>query len=244
MSYSDNQYVGKIPGINSTKPKFTAVVDAVTRPIVQLQLLIQGYPLAYDLDFAVGTQLDVVGQWIGVSRNIAIPIVGVYFSFDEEGVGFDQGVWYLPFDPVSGLTKLDDDTYRILLRAKIAADNWDGSVAGAKAVYSDLFGVDSPSLVFIQDNGDMTMTVGVSGQIPSAIATALLTDGTLDLKPGAVRISSYEITSVEGAPLFGFDVENEYISGFDVGAWGIGSVGEPNGSIDVPTLQVVSITVT
>ena len=28
------------------------------------------------------------------------------------------------------------------------------------------------------------------------------------------------MTTVDGAPIFGFDVQNQYISGFDSGAWG------------------------
>lgn len=36
---------------------------------------------AYDLDTAVGSQLDVLGKYIGVSRNIGIPQVRPYFGF-------------------------------------------------------------------------------------------------------------------------------------------------------------------
>jgi hypothetical protein len=41
------------------------------------------------------------------------------------------------------------------------------------------------------------------------------------LKPEAVHINGYYVTSNPGGPLFGFDVENNLISGFDVGAWGV-----------------------
>jgi hypothetical protein len=73
---------------------------------------------------------------------------------------------------------------------------------------------------FIQDNGDMTMLVGVVGPAAlNAVTYALLTGGYLDIKPAGVRITGYVTSSVLGDPLFGFDVENSIISGFNVGAW-------------------------
>ena len=58
-----------------------------------------------------------------------------------------------------------------------------------------------------------------AGAPPSALFLALLTGGYIPLKPEGVRISYYVIPSQEG-PLFGFDVQNHYISGFDSGLWG------------------------
>ncbi|WP_350029773.1 DUF2612 domain-containing protein [Caballeronia sp. INDeC2] len=75
--------------------------------------------------------------------------------------------------------------------------------------------------VFIQDNGDMSITYGVAGNVPSALFLALLRGGYIPLKPEAVHVNGYYVTSNPGGPLFGFDVENNLISGFDVGAWGV-----------------------
>jgi hypothetical protein len=132
--------------------------------------------------------------------------------------GFDQGVWYQPqYDTPAGITRLDDETYRTLLRAKIAANHWDGTLPGAKRALEILFPNGETSIIVI-DNQDMTITFGVSGVIPSALFIALLADGYLPLKPEGV-LADYRITTVSG-PLFGFDVENEFIAGFDTGAWG------------------------
>ncbi|MCV5580141.1 DUF2612 domain-containing protein, partial [Escherichia coli] len=57
---------------------------------------------------------------------IVEPISGVYFSWDTDGLGYDQGIWQGPYDPDSGYTTLSDETYRIILKAKIAINNWDG----------------------------------------------------------------------------------------------------------------------
>jgi hypothetical protein len=249
-------YVGRLTPYWRGKPKFAAELVALVEPMVDLQALLGELPEDFDLDLAIGVQLDAVGIWVGRSRDIPIPIPNIWFSFDDDKRGFDLGVWKGPYDSDTGIAVLDDETYRTFLRAKIAANNWDGTVEGAASAYSlifpqpptsqvDLVGTFDEgdfvlqgmrddgsyvtltgsagsfgSLLFITDNGDMTMTVGIAGIIPSLLFLALLEQGFLPLKPEGVR-GNYQITSVNSAPLFGFDVQNQYISGFDAGAWGV-----------------------
>jgi len=214
-------YTGLITSEHSGRPKFSAMVAAVAQCFVDQQNVVNGLSVAFDLDTAIGAQLDIVGLWIGITRNVKTPL-GVYFSFDTAGLGFDQGNWQGPFDPSAGLTSMDDPTYRTLLRAKIAANSWDGTIPAAAAAYANLFG-GSGSNIFIQDNQDMTMTVGISGTIPSALLVALVSGGYLPLRPEGV-LANYVFSSVNNTPLFGFDVQNQYISGFDVGSWGVAGI--------------------
>jgi hypothetical protein len=180
--------------------------------------LLASIPALYDIDNAVGQQLDRVGEWVGISRNLPIHLTGVYFSFDTSGVGFDQGTWFGPFDPSTGLTALPDDQYRILLYAKIAANNWDGTVPGAYAAWNTIFEPLGYSIL-ISDNQDMTMDIVLVGPQPDAVTLALFTGGYLNLRPAGVGINNYYLPSVPDAPVFGFDVETSGISGFDVGGW-------------------------
>lgn len=212
-----SDYLALITTEHSDKPKYMAMLQSVLAPVVDALNASAELPAAFDLDQAIGAQLDVVGLWVGIGRHVSTPLVGVYFSLDTVGVGFDQGVWKGPFDPDSGVVELDDETYRILIRAKIGANHWDGTLGGSKAILDLVF--NSGTHVFIQDNQDMSMTIGVSGEMPSAISLALLTGGYIPIKPEGVRVDYYIVTSVDG-PLFGFDVSNEYISGFDQGSWG------------------------
>lgn len=210
-------YTGKITAEHADKPKYMAMVAAVAQCFVDAQNGVAAMPSAFDLDDAEGAQLDAVGLWVGVTRNVATPLTGVYFSFDTVGLGFDQGVWKGPFDPDTGVTSLDDETYRLLIRARIGANHWDGTLAGSKAILAQIFGGDTQ--VFIQDNLDMSITVGIAGKVPSALFLALLSGGYIPIKPQAVRVNYYLVTSTDGAPLFGFDMSNEYVAGFDAGAW-------------------------
>lgn len=218
---SVDDYLALITSFHRGKPKFAATIKALVEPFVDLQIKQGAFPSDYDLDAAIGAQLDAVGEWVGRSRFIPVPIPNAYFSFDIENLGFDLGVWEGPYDSETGITRLDDETYRIFLRAKIAANHWDGTVGKAAEAFNLIFSQSPGSQIFVSDNGDMTMTVGISGVIPSILFIALLDQGYLPLKPEGVRID-YAITSVDGAAVFGFDIDNEFISGFDAGSWAVG----------------------
>lgn len=213
-----SDYIGLITTEHSDKPKFMAMVEAVVQPMLDALNASEGLPVDFDLDLAIGAQLDVVGLWVGISRNVNAPLSGVYFSLDVVGLGFDQGAWKGPFDPETGIISLDDDTYRTLIRAKIGANRWDGTLGQSKEILDLIFSGDTH--VFIEDRQDMSIVLGISGEIPSAVFLALLTGGYIPIKPEGVRMSVYVVTSVSGAPIFGFDMNNEYVGGFDVGAWG------------------------
>ncbi|RQT08960.1 MULTISPECIES: DUF2612 domain-containing protein [Burkholderia cepacia complex] len=209
-------YTALITSEHAPRPKFVAVVDTLVAPVVDQINVLAGMTGLFDLDVAIGDQQDVLGEWIGLSRDISTPLVGVYFSFDVDGLGFDHGAWKGPYDPETGLVSLDDETYLMTLRAKIAANHWDGTLDAAADIIETL--APAGTLVFIQDNCDMSITIGVAGKQPSALYAALLKNGFLSLKPSTVHVN-FAFTSVDGAALFGFDVNNEYVTGFDSGAW-------------------------
>ena len=233
-------YLNRITSEHRNQPKFIAYLTALLQPLIDSQGVLRSLLTTFDLDTAIGVQLDATGQWIGRSRFLETPLAGVYFSFDIAGVGFDQGQWLGPFDPIDGLSALDDETYRQLLRAKVLLNNWDGSIPVAAAAIAEVVGNNPATIIMVLDNQDMSMTVGIAGQIPSAVIIALLKGGYVPIQPEGVLVN-YEITSVNGTALFGFDVENTSIAGFDVGAWG----GQPGGGAGpVSGFAVVSFTAT
>ena len=84
-------YLALIPPMNAGKPDFIAGLTADLEPMIAVQNLIASLPDAFDLDTAIGAQLDAVGIWIGRNRNIDVPITNVYFSWDIDGLGWEQG---------------------------------------------------------------------------------------------------------------------------------------------------------
>ncbi|MCV0931507.1 DUF2612 domain-containing protein, partial [Escherichia coli] len=86
-----SKYTELITNYHATKPKFLAHVDLMTRPLIDVAAATRGLITAFDIDSAVGVQLDILGLWIGRSRVVSQPISGVYFSWDTDGLGYDQG---------------------------------------------------------------------------------------------------------------------------------------------------------
>lgn len=212
-------YLELVTSEHNQQPKFVSMLAAVFQPIADIIFVTNSFPSLYDVDEAVGQQLDTVGLWVGVSRNVTVPLAGVYFSFDDPLLGFGQGTWFSSFNPISGLVVLDDPSYRILLRARIANNAWNGTIPGAYEVWNAAF-TGTGIGILIQDLENMHMILALTGPIPDAVTLALFTGGYLNIKPAGVRIDAYLTPTVPSAPYFGFDLENSSISGFDVGAFG------------------------
>ena len=87
-------YLKLITSEHRSKPKFEAMVSAVASSFVDQQTLLTDLSMKFDIDTATGAQLDIIGLWIGRSRNVAIPLTGVYFDWDGTSlVGWDSGTW-------------------------------------------------------------------------------------------------------------------------------------------------------
>lgn len=211
-----NDYLDLITSAYRNKPNFTSVITANVAVSVQVQsLLSQMIPL-FDVDVAVGQQLDVIGQWVGVTRNVAVPISGVYFSWDGTDFtkGWDYGTWQ-PSSQPADITVLPDDAYRTLIRAKIAANQWDGTTDGAYAIWDAVF---PDTTILIQDNQDMTYDLAVVGGIIDSLTLALITGGYIPLKPEGVLVAAYYV-STDSNPSFAWDVESTLLAGWDQGSW-------------------------
>lgn len=143
-----------VPSYHASQPKFMAMLEMVLAPFVAAANVARDLPAHFDIDDAIGVQLDVVGEWVGRSRNVPVPLPGIYFSLDDALRGLDQGVWKGPFDTAVGITALPDDVYRRLLYANILAKRWDGTVPGAQAAF-DAFFTGAETRVFVQDNAQV-----------------------------------------------------------------------------------------
>ena len=103
------------------------------------------------------------------------------------------------------MVRLPDETYRLLLKAKIGANRWDGTVPGAYEVWESAF-ADTGSLILMQDNQDMSVVIGLAGTPLDAVMRNLLLQGYLPLKPEGVRVAWYAVAPERG-PLLGWNCE-------------------------------------
>ncbi|WP_165431831.1 DUF2612 domain-containing protein [Atlantibacter hermannii] len=216
-----SKYTDKITNYHATRRDFPQHIDLITRPLSDVASAVTGLVTAFDIDHAVGVQLDILGRWIGRSRIVSEPISGVYFCWDTDGLGYDQGIWQGPYDPDTGYTTLSDDTYRIILKAKIAINMWDGQNDSLPAIL-DTATAGSGLRMQIVDNQDMTISIRVFPETDisdvSLELLAAIRQGYLTVKAAGVW-SGEIITPSDGSRFFGFDLENDYIAGFDDGAW-------------------------
>jgi hypothetical protein len=120
---------------------------------------------------------------------------------------------------LAGLTRLPDDLYRLVIKAKIAANFWDGTIPGAYAVYDAVFASLGVKTI-IQDNQDMSMYVGVIGLADTPINLALLRLGYIFSKPEGVRITGYIYAEDPGAKLLAWDAQSDRLGGWDEAVWG------------------------
>jgi hypothetical protein len=140
---------------------------------------------AFSVNSAQGTQLDALGVILGQSRTVG-------------------------FQPSGGVSPvLDDVTYRTLLRAKILAYHWNGTLTGLRTFWQALFGA---GVFLITDNQDMTVSFYVGAGFTSIVQDLVL-KGYIIPRPQAVL---YNI-SIATLPMFGFDRNDSFVAGFDVG---------------------------
>lgn len=245
-------YTGLITPWQGTKARFVATVSAGVAPYCDAQAVIASMPSLFDLDVAVGDQLDKTGEWIGQGRGVPIALPNLYFSADIAGLGADEGYASQPIETGYSTSYLPDPYYRKLLRAKILANRWDGTVPGLQTIMRTYFddpatllfiddksGSASPALFFAADDAvsgadlgvafpggasgaavasfSMQWFVAFAGKIPSATDLAILTAGILPVKPMGADVQTL-VTTLDGAPLFGADMDNAYIGGADTGA--------------------------
>lgn len=209
------EYLNLITSEHRKKPKFAAMVEADVSIPARIQELLASMVSIFDVDVAVGDQLDIIGQWVGISRNVSVPIDGVYFSWDgDAAVGWDFGSWRADAD-VTSVTVLPDDAYRTLIKAKIAANRWDGTTEGAYDIREQIF---TTLTILIKDNQDMSYDLGFYGGTIDSLTLALIIQGYIPLKPEGVRLAGV-FTPANDGPLFAWDLDSDFLKGWDEGSW-------------------------
>lgn len=252
-----SKYTDLITNYHANKPKFVDHIDLSTRPLVDVGTAINGLITAFDIDTAVGNQLDILGLWIGRKRRVSTPISGVYFSWDTDRLGWDQGNWQGPYDPDDGFMDLSDEIYRLVLKVKIAINHWDGQNDTIKD-FIDTALEDSGLRMAIVDNQDMSISIWLLPD-PNVLLNdtdRMILDSALNSGPFIVLPAGYNVSAIDGNPLdqvnselfwavqngymtvkaagvrvreiqmpsegyqfFGFDIDNDYVSGWDSGAF-------------------------
>lgn len=183
------------------------------------QSLIDLLPLeldrAFDIETATGPQLDIIGEYIGVSRVINTTLSRDYFTFEDSQnpatslYGFtdyldtilNANVTFYEYVDTSKITSsLIDSEYRILLKLKSLCNMSNNSLSKINEILYEFFGTD----ITVFDQLDMTMSYFVKSNISRIISIA--NNQNLLPKPAGVFLSVF--TSIDVTKLWGL---NDYI---------------------------------
>ena len=178
------------------------------------------YVTIYEGGGAIGAQLDIIGEWVNLSRVITVPLPDPWFRLGDIPRGLGRGIVYNPnISTGTYLSALDDEIYKRLLVARIAANKWDGTSENALDILN-MFFIDPATYPIVDDKQTMWTIYALAGKIPDPRTLEIFCGGYLPLKTAGVT-TDYLVTSVDGAPIFGLGVNNGIIGGLGYGAVGV-----------------------
>jgi hypothetical protein len=158
---ANDNYLKLVTSKHWDKPKFLAWLTANLTVIDDADIAIMAIDADFDIDSAVGNQLDVIGRLVGRSRT-------------------------LDFQPSVASPTLDDDTYRFVLKAKVAQNQWDGTIVGLYKIWDTVFPLTN---IKVTDNQDMTCDILFVGQNFTDLQRELLAHGYIIPKAQCVGTS-------------------------------------------------------
>ncbi|CAI3643047.1 DUF2612 domain-containing protein [Clostridium neonatale] len=164
-----DKYLDNITSQHRDKPKFIAWLSSSLNIIDHAYIMTKNMDNDFDLDNAIGKQLDILGQIIGRKRT-------------------------LTFQPLNGHNPvLDDETYKLVLKAKVAMNMWDGKIESAYEIWNNIF---NDIGLQLQDNQDMSLTAYITGYV-NQIRQDLIQHGYIVPKPEGVRINYIGRTPID-----------------------------------------------
>lgn len=209
-------YTALLTSAHRGQPRLTDTVSLLTSAISSISDTISALPSKFSVDDAVGAQLDVVGEWVGMSRYVRTPVSDPYFSWDTADLGWDQGYWKPPFAPTEGVVLLDDSTYRAAIRLKILTNHWQGRQEAFTGIPVRLENAETENLIFAVDHMNMTMTFYVVGPAISKVLLAVISQEGVLPKPMGVRIVAVLYSAT---PVFALSTSTTTQDGLDVGSF-------------------------
>lgn len=194
------------------KPKASATVKTISDEASRVYQSSVDVGDILNIDKARGYALDLVGYHVGVNRSLASFIPRKFFGFARTGqLGFNEGKFYRYGESTGESTRLGDEDFRFMIKAKILKNYQIGAIEDITNSISFLFGRDAR----IIDNYDMTMTAIIPSTVMTPFKRYAIENLDILVRPVGVM---YKYVIIEPAKYFGF-YEDRYASGFDEGVF-------------------------
>lgn len=171
------------------KPKAVTWYNITRSLAAQLESVSQAVRVMYNIDTAVGEQLNIIGRIVVVDRSFVGSVQlfpGLFALTDGDEFGDTNAMF-------SGLTidtdeQMSDDFYRLVIKAKIIKNNSD---ATADSILQGLnFLIPNADFIRLTDGEDMSFNVEFYGNITDLERYALL-NATLVPKPQGVLFNGF-----------------------------------------------------
>ena len=158
----------------------------------EIEAAYQDIASSYDIDTANTNELDILGRIVGINRSFESKIIIDAFLFGASQFGAAQ------FRPGSGVAiqDLNNDAYRLLLRAKISKNTNDATLDG---IINALDFIVETTGIVIDDPEDMSFSI--TFDILTALESLIITTFDIIPKPQGVRFTGY--TDLSAVSQFG-----------------------------------------
>ena len=147
---------------------------------IELQEVFRQLMQERSVDTAIGAQLDIIGDIVGQPRELIDTALLTYFaylgypdaqSFGDLGNTSIGGYYRGVNDPLAGNTLLNDEQYRLFIKAKIIKNNTNVTPNQILEFINFVFGSDNNQLI---EEGDAAYTLLIGKEL-SSFETVLLT---------------------------------------------------------------------
>ena len=151
------------------QPKLGAHVQALYAPMNALDSALQQLTQLYNLESAVGAQLDGIGSIVGQKRIVSNALYLAFFGYQGQIAGRGYGVapYRYANQTYTGSVTLNDTDYRTLIQLKISINNGHGTIPEIISACQTIF---STQAVTVTVTGTAAITVNIGRIIDPASA--------------------------------------------------------------------------
>ena len=199
------------------KPKAIAHINNIIGSLEDVYDLANLFEEAFDVDTAVGKQLDILGKIVGIERKVPFAVPKNYFGFDDNvstaypmGNKFKSVVAYPlknKFEIAYTTGELNDNDFRFFIKAKIIKNYVKAMMIDIDDRLSLQDTIDNlfDNKAYIVDNQDMSMTIYIDNTFNFNTIQYIK---QLDLIPRPQGVKYEAIISYSDGSTFGFGVNN------------------------------------
>lgn len=189
MQVDLNFYLDLVTSEHSTKPKYMAWLSVLLTPLIDAIKLNEDVKKAFDLNTAIGAQLNIIGKWLEQPRQVG-------------------------FQPTDGSSSiLSDNYYRIVLKAKVVKNQWKGTISNFYSFWNVLF-KGQPLQIYLVDNQNMEPVAIIWSSSVDQMMQDLIANNYIVPKPAGLGLTVRRIDSDTTFGFFGTE-----FTGFDTGTF-------------------------